>query len=53
MSGEVISNGIQVTISEDVEEVLKKEVKPVGNGAHALCPKEHVGKTVYLVVCKE
>lgn len=44
MSGEVVSDGIQITISEKVEEVLNKEVKPVGNGAHVLCPKNIPGK---------
>ncbi len=53
MSGEISSSGIQITIAEDVEEVLSKEVKTVGNGAHVLCPKEHVGRKAYLVVCKE
>lgn len=53
MSGEITSRRIQVSISEDVEEVLKKNIVPIGNGAHVICPKEHIGKPVYLVVCKE
>lgn len=49
----ITSNGIDVSISEDVEEVLKKKIAKIGNGAHVLCSKEHIGKTAYLVVCKE
>ncbi|MGC8988468.1 DUF2080 family transposase-associated protein [Infirmifilum sp.] len=32
---------------------MRKEVVPIGNGAHVICPKEHIGKTVYLVVVKK
>mgnify|MGYP000231422888 CR=1 FL=1 len=39
--------------SEDVEEVLKKEIVPIGNGAHVICPKEHIGKLAYLVIVKK
>lgn len=53
MSGEITSKRIKVLISETVEEVLKKEIVPIGNGAHVICPKEHIGKIVYLVVCKK
>ncbi len=50
---EVSSSGIEVSIKEDVEEVLKSEVTKFGNGAKVGCPKKHLGKKVYLVVCKE
>jgi len=53
MSSVVTSKTIKVSISEEVEEVLKKSIVPIGNGGHVICPKEHIGKTVYLVVCKE
>lgn len=52
MSSKITSREIKISISEDVEEVLKKYIVPIGNGAHVICPKEHIGKTVYLVVCK-
>lgn len=29
---------------------LRKKVTPFGNGAKVDCPKEYLGKTVYLVV---
>ena len=53
MAGEITSKRIKVLISEDVEEVLKKEIVPIGNGAHVICPKEHIGKIVYLVVVRK
>lgn len=40
-------------LSDEVEGFIRKEIKPQGNGAHVLCPKEYVGKTAYVVVCKE
>jgi putative transposon-encoded protein len=43
----------KLILSEDVEDIIRKEVVPIGNGAHIICPKEHVGKTVYLVVVKK
>lgn len=53
MPGEITSKKIRVLISEDVEEVLKKEIVPIGNGAHVICPKEHIGKLAYLVIVKK
>ena len=32
---------------------LKKKVTKFGTGAKVDCPKEYLGKTVYLVVCDE
>ncbi len=43
----------ELHLSDEVEGFLRKEVKPHGNGAHVLCPKEYMGRDVYLVVCKE
>jgi putative transposon-encoded protein len=53
MPGEITSKKIRVLISEDVEEVLKKEIVPIGNGAHVICPKEHIGKLAYLIIVKK
>lgn len=52
MTSRITSKGINVLIPERVEEVLKKEIVPIGNGAHVICPKEHIGRTVYLVIVK-
>jgi putative transposon-encoded protein len=32
---------------------MKKKVTPFGTGAKVDCPKEYLGKTVYLVIIKE
>ncbi len=32
---------------------LEKLVTPFGNGAKVDCPKEFIGKRVYLIICKE
>lgn len=37
----------------DIEDIIRKKAVPIGNGAHVTCPKEYIGRTVYLVVCTE
>lgn len=37
----------------NIECFLKREVTKFGNSAKVSCPKEHLGKTVYLVIVKE
>lgn len=32
---------------------MKRKVTKFGTGAKVDCPKEHLGKTVYLVICDE
>jgi len=32
---------------------MKRKVTPHGTGAKVTCPKEHIGKTVYLVITDE
>jgi len=32
---------------------IRKQVSPHGTGAKVLCPKEYLGKTVYLVITDE
>jgi putative transposon-encoded protein len=53
MTGELKLTKKKLILSEDVEDIIRKKVSPIGNGAHVICPKEHIGKTVYIVVCKE
>lgn len=36
-----------------IEGFFKKEVTKFGTGAKIDCPKEYLGKTVYVVVCRE
>jgi len=47
---------IEVTTKLSVEGIIgfiKRKVTPFGTGAKVDCPKEYMGKTVYLVVLKE
>lgn len=37
---------------EGIEGFYKREVTPFGNSAKVDCPKEHIGKKVYLVIIK-
>lgn len=37
----------------DIDGFLKRKVTVFGNSAKVSCPKEYLGKTVYLVVVKE
>lgn len=39
-------------ILENIEGFLKRKVVPVGNSAKVNCPKEYLGKEVYLVITK-
>jgi putative transposon-encoded protein len=43
----------KLVLSADVEDIIRKKAVPIGNGAHVTCPKEYLGRTVYLVVCKK
>ena len=37
----------------DIEGFVKRKVVPVGNSAKVNCPKEYLGKDVYLVIVKD
>lgn len=50
------SNKIKAKTELKVEGILgfmKKKVTKFGTGAKVDCPKEYLGKTVYLVVCED
>ena len=40
-------------ILENIEGFVKRKVVPVGNSAKVNCPKEFLGKEVYLVIIKD
>ena len=40
-------------VLKDIQGFYKRKVTPVGNSAKVDCPKEHLGRTVYLVVVSE
>jgi len=42
-----------LTLTHDIEGFIQKKVTPFGTGAKVDCPKEYLGRTVYLIVCKE
>lgn len=43
----------KLRLSENVVGFIEKRVTPFGTGAKVDCPREHIGKRVYLVICKE
>jgi putative transposon-encoded protein len=44
----------RLTLQEDqILGFMERTVTHFGNSAKVDCPKEHLGKTVYLVICKE
>ena len=43
----------KLVLSADVETIIRKKAVTIGNGAHVTCPKEYLGRTVYLVICRE
>ena len=42
----------KLVLTDEVIGFYKKKVTKFGTGAKIDCPKEHLGKTVYVVVCK-
>jgi len=48
----IISKG-KLVLTEEIEGFIQKKVTPFGTGAKVDCPKEFLGRTVYIVVCKE
>ena len=48
----VLTRG-RLILTEEIVGFIQKKVTPFGTGAKVDCPKEFIGRTVYLVVCKE
>jgi len=48
----VLTRG-RLVLTEEIEGFIQKKATPFGTGAKVDCPKEFLGRTVYLVVCKE
>ena len=42
-----------LTLTDRVACFFQKKVTKFGTGAKIDCPKEYLGKTVYVVVCKD
>lgn len=48
----VLTRG-RLVLTEEIEGFIQKKATPFGTGAKVDCPKEFLGRTVYLVVCKK
>lgn len=46
-----VSKG-ELIIKDKLAGFFEKEIVPHGNGAKVLCPKEHIGKRVYVLIRK-
>ena len=44
--------GTKLTFEDDFETIFEKSVTKFGSGAKIDCPKEHLGKRVYVLVRK-
>ncbi len=42
-----------LTLKDEVIGFIERRVTKFGNGAKVDCPKEYLGKRVYLLVCEE
>ena len=42
-----------LVLTDEIEGFIQKKVTAFGTGAKVDCPKKYLGRTVYLVVCKE
>jgi putative transposon-encoded protein len=43
----------KIVLSDEVIGFFQKKVTKFGTGAKVDCPKEYLGKTVYIVVCED
>ena len=46
-------NKQQLQLKEKVLGFIEKRVTPFGTGAKVDCPREYLGKRVYLVICDD
>ena len=45
----VVKKG-ELVVRDTLVGFFEKEIVPHGNGAKVLCPKEHIGKRVYVLI---
>ena len=43
----------KLTLTDDILIFFEKRVTKFGNGAKVDCPKEYLGKRVYIMVCED
>ena len=53
MTRKLVLSREKLILTEEIGGFIQKKVTPFGTGAKVDCPKEFLGRTVYLVVCKE
>ena len=53
MPRELILTKENIVLTDEIEGFIQKKVTSFGTGAHVTCPKEYLGRTIYLVICKE
>ncbi|MFN4133720.1 MAG: DUF2080 family transposase-associated protein [Candidatus Hadarchaeales archaeon] len=53
MARKLVLTRERLILTEEIEGFIQKRVTRFGTGAKVDCPKEFLGRTVYLVVCKE
>ena len=46
-------NGTKLVFEDEFETIFEKAVTPFGSGAKIDCPKEYLGKRVYVMVRKD
>ena len=49
----VLDRGKLTLVEDQILGFLDRRVTPFGNSAKVDCPKEHIGRRAYLIVCKE
>ncbi len=42
----------RLNLTDDIDGFIKKKVTRFGTGAKVDCPKEYLGRQVYLLICK-
>jgi len=53
MARKLVLSKEKLVLTEEIDGFIQKKVTPFGTGAKVDCPKEFLGRTVYLVVCRE
>jgi putative transposon-encoded protein len=47
------TNKNQLELKDEIETIFEKQVTKFGNGAKIDCPRQHLGKKVYVIVRKK
>lgn len=47
------TKGTDLNLQDKIETIFEKQVTRFGNGAKIDCPRQHLGKKVYVIVRKD